>query len=65
MISNQSSSQQKIDSNKREYKNSCYGRNCYRVGTTRLKVLYINKIGWFCDTCAQTLKNLQLVEVVN
>jgi hypothetical protein len=48
-----------------KYKNSCYGRNCYGVGTNQLKVLYINKIGWFCDTCTQTLKDLELVEVIN
>lgn len=64
MPNNQSSSQQEIDGNKLRYKNSCYGRRCDKTGINQLKIAYINKIGWFCDSCTRTLKKLELVEEI-
>ena len=64
MFRNSSSSNNEIDSVNKEYK-KCAGKDYTNPGINRLKILYINKIGWFCDSCAQTLKNLELVEEVN
>ena len=59
-----STSNNNIDNTNKEY-NKCAGKGCDAYGKNQLKILYIHKIGWFCDSCAQTLKNLELVEVVN
>ncbi|MDR4492432.1 MAG: hypothetical protein R2685_16305 [Candidatus Nitrosocosmicus sp.] len=38
------------------------GKNCSNKGTHQLKIIYINKTGWFCDSCKQDLIKLGLVE---
>jgi hypothetical protein len=39
----------------------CAGKGCRRTGTNSLEVLYINKIGWFCDSCKSALLKDNLV----
>jgi len=43
-----------------EYK-QCAGKNCQRIGIHCLKVLYLNKSGWFCDICKDSLLSDSLV----
>ncbi|CAN5809764.1 hypothetical protein BH23THE1_BH23THE1_13410 [soil metagenome] len=52
----------KINNNKeiKKYKR-CDGRDCNGIGDNPLKIIYINKIGWFCDPCKSELLNLKLV----
>ena len=38
----------------------CAGNGCKNVGTTLLKIRYINKEGYFCDSCTQDLWRLEL-----
>jgi hypothetical protein len=33
----------------------CAGKGCMDLGTNLLEVLYINKVGWFCDRCKGVL----------
>ncbi len=44
-----------------EYK-ECFGRRCTNAGTNNLKIKYIKKYGWFCNTCKQHLQKEDLVE---
>jgi len=37
-----------------EYK-QCAGKDCTNHGVNRLEVLYIKKVGWFCDQCRSYL----------
>ena len=62
MTPTSSTSNNNIDNANKEY-NPCAGKSCDAYGKYQLKILYINKTGWFCDSCAQTLKKLKLVEV--
>ncbi len=39
----------------------CAGRGCKKLGTITLKIKYVNKIGHFCDGCAEELTNQDLV----
>lgn len=39
----------------------CAGRGCGSNGDTRLKVQHIDKISYFCDSCAEDLLQLGLV----
>ena len=55
-----SSSNDNIDNVNKEYKNG-YGRGCYNVGKNQLKIIYIHRVGWFCDSCTQDLIKLNLV----
>jgi hypothetical protein len=32
--------------------NKCSGKGCPNAGTILLKIKYINKIGYFCDSCS-------------
>jgi hypothetical protein len=45
-----------------EYK-ICAGMNCDDVGSNRLKIILINKIGYFCNKCSKDLIDLKLVEI--
>jgi hypothetical protein len=40
---------------------TCVCKNCNRIGKNSLKIVYINKIGWFCDLCKDDLLNQKLV----
>lgn len=49
--------------NSLEYKyTTCFGRNCNNQGKFNLKIILINRRGWFCDSCAKDLISLKLVE---
>jgi hypothetical protein len=39
----------------------CTGKNCNKIGTNELRILYINKNAWFCDNCKKDLEKLELV----
>jgi hypothetical protein len=43
-----------------EYK-QCAGKNCKKNGINQLKILFINKIGYFCDRCTDQLLALEIV----
>jgi formamidopyrimidine-DNA glycosylase len=44
----------------------CSGKGCKEIGITLLKIVYINKTGYFCDSCSEDLLHLGLaVEVGN
>lgn len=46
-----------------EYKHKpCIARNCKNLGDHYLKILYLNKSSWFCDSCKKDLLDLKLVE---
>jgi hypothetical protein len=36
-------------------KKKCAGKGCERMGTRILKVRFLNKVGIFCDLCANGL----------
>ena len=33
----------------------CAGKNCTNEGNNKLIILYLNKSGWFCNSCKQEL----------
>ena len=37
------------------YAKNCAGRDCKKIGTTMLKVRFLNKTGIFCEVCAEDL----------
>lgn len=39
----------------------CMSKNCNLLGNNQLKIIYINKIGYFCNSCKIDLLNLGLV----
>jgi hypothetical protein len=45
---------------KHQYK-QCAGKDCNRIATQPLKILYLNKLGHFCDECKIELLDLGLV----
>jgi hypothetical protein len=44
-----------------EYK-ECAGKGCEKVGIHCLKIVFLNKIGWFCDDCKNDLLFEKLVD---
>jgi hypothetical protein len=44
----------------KKYK-SCAGKDCQRTGIHYLRVLYLNKSGWFCGICKDSLLSDSLV----
>ena len=42
----------------------CAGRGCTNEGIYLLKIKFINKVGWFCIDCRNTLLNENLVDQV-
>ena len=40
----------------------CAGKGCSEPGIHHLKVLFINKSGWFCDKCKNSLVEDKLVD---
>jgi hypothetical protein len=38
----------------RQYK-ECVGKGCNNSAVHRLEILYIRKVGWFCDQCRDNL----------
>jgi len=43
-----------------EYK-QCAGKNCKKNGINKLNILFIDKIGYFCDSCTDQLLALNIV----
>jgi predicted SprT family Zn-dependent metalloprotease len=43
---------------KQHYK--CSGKGCQNAPTTLLKINYINKVGYFCDSCTHDLLHGEL-----
>lgn len=41
----------------------CAGKGCPNRGTVELRIIFIQKTGLFCESCAQNLKYYGLVEV--
>lgn len=39
----------------------CASNSCSNPGTHQLTILYVNKIGWFCDKCKNELEQEGLV----
>ena len=61
MQDKQSSSNNTNDNSIQEY-NTCAGKGCNNIGNNRLKIVFINKFGWFCDYCKEELTSLRLIE---
>ena len=38
----------------------CSGKGCRNAPTTHLKINYINKVGYFCDSCTRDLLHEEL-----
>ena len=51
------------DANHR-YKKDCAGKGCINEGIHLLKIRFINKAGWFCGYCKDSLLNDNLVDQV-
>ena len=49
-----------IDHNKFQ-DNQCACKGCNKQGRHYLKVLYVNKFGWFCDSCRDSLVSNRLI----
>ena len=41
--------------------NSCAGKGCSYNASYLLKIRYINKSGWFCESCKAVLENNGLI----
>jgi hypothetical protein len=61
MQDNQSYSNNNNDNSLSKYK-ICAGKGCNNVGNNRLKILFINKFGWFCDCCKEDFTKLRLIQ---
>ncbi|MBA2267167.1 MAG: hypothetical protein H0W19_02355 [Nitrosopumilus sp.] len=42
--------------------NICAGKNCHGKGIYYLRIMYINKCGWLCETCRNDLELNGLIE---
>ena len=62
-MKNPLSANNNISNNKDEEYKICAGMNCDGIGSNRLKIILINKIGYFCDKCSRDLLHLKLVEI--
>jgi len=40
---------------------NCAGKNCSNKGTSQLTIVYLNRTGWFCDSCKQELLSDDLI----
>jgi hypothetical protein len=43
----------------------CAGRDCDNVGTIKLKIKFIKKVGHFCKSCTFELKTLDLIDDID
>ncbi len=50
-----------FEKNPRHDPNVCAGNGCSNPGTHSLTVVYLNKIGWFCEFCKNELVQEGLV----
>jgi len=60
LIGQDSSPKANSDPTTQEHK-ICVGKSCNNIATNELKILYINKTAWFCDSCKKDLFDLKLV----
>jgi uncharacterized protein YqkB len=49
------------NSNNRQLYNNCAGKNCNRKGINKLRIRYIKKLGYFCDSCTLRLLEMEIV----
>ena len=47
-----------------EYK-QCAGKGCRRKGTHYLRIQFLKKYGWFCDSCKEFLIQDKLIDKVD
>jgi len=47
-----------------EYKH-CVGKGCRRKGIHYLRIQFLNKYGWFCDSCKEFLIQDKLIDKVD
>ncbi len=47
------------------HQTKCERKNCKSIPIHLLKILFINKKGWFCDPCKQYLQNNDLIDNTN
>ena len=40
---------------------NCAGNGCINQGKYPLKIIYLNKVGWFCDYCKDQLLKDELI----
>ena len=40
---------------------TCAGKDCRNEGKHLLRIIYLNKVGWFCDDCKDLLLKNKLV----
>jgi hypothetical protein len=52
------------DSTLQEY-NICAGKGCQKTGIHQLHVIYLNRKGWFCNSCKDSLVSEGLVKEDN
>ena len=45
---------------KLEYK-ICASKGCIRTAIYQLKIIYLNKLGWFCEQCKDDLESNDLI----
>lgn len=62
-MKNPQSANNNISNNKNEGYKICAGMNCDSIGSNQLKIILINKIGYFCNKCSKDLLDLKLVEI--
>jgi hypothetical protein len=46
----------------RELFKICAGKECNNEATIKLKIRYIKRVGYFCESCHTELKNLDLID---
>lgn len=44
-----------ITRNSNKYQ-KCARKGCPNIGNNHVEIIYIKKVGWFCDACATELK---------
>jgi hypothetical protein len=58
MIDNTNSTKQDASQEYRE----CAGKGCQNIGVHYLKIVFLNKFGWFCASCRDSLIIDKLVD---
>ena len=58
----QQDSNNNIQNKTTKFKTSCDGKDCNNAASYYLKIVLINKSGYFCDACKKSLETIGLVE---
>jgi hypothetical protein len=61
MLNKQSSANNNVNQESKEYKTICAGLHCNNAPTNYLKLALIKKSGWFCNECKHDLEENGLV----